>query len=284
MNVLRVVLRLVLTLVVLVLAILCILYVRGVTLANGKVQRRVPAFTAAGDSASLARGAHIADIACAACHAPSLAGPDSAMIDAPMFAVVHPPNLTPGGPLHGASDGQMARAIREGVSLDDRRLFIMPSGAFHRMSDADLAAVIGYLKSLPPITHETRPRKIGPVAALLMAAGQIPSRLPDPIDQPVVAPPRGATVEYGAYLSSIYGCKECHAADLHGVKASGGPPPGPDVVRVAHAVPYETFDNAVRHGVGSNGRQLSIEMPWSFFAGMDDDEVQALYAYIKSLP
>ena len=68
------------------------------------------------------------------------------------------------------------------------------------------------------------------------------------------------------------------------MKPGGGPPPGPDLVRVAHAVPYATFENAVRHGVGSNGRPLSTEMPWAAFAGMDDDKVQAIYAYIKSLP
>jgi mono/diheme cytochrome c family protein len=284
MNVLRVIVRLMLTLFVLVIVILCALYLRGLQVANGKVQRRVPAVAAATDSASLARGAHLAQIACAACHGDQLAGPDTLFINSPVFAVVQPPNLTPGGMLQRASDGQLARAIREGVGFDDRRLFLMPSQAFHGMSDADLAAVIGYLRSLPPVVHETQPRKIGPIAAMLLASGKLPNKLPEPIETPIIGPPVGPTVEYGAYLTPMYGCKECHGANLKGIPPGGGPPPGPDIVRVAHAVTYEKFENAVRHGVGTTGLQLSMEMPWSFYARMDDVEVQAIYEYIKSLP
>ena len=284
MNVLRVIVRLLLALFVLVIVLLCALYLRGQQLASGQVDRRVPAFAAATDSASLARGEHIANIVCAACHGANLAGADTAMIDAPVFAVLHPANLTPGGVLQRASDGQLARAIREGVGADGRRLFLMPSQAFHGMSDSDLAAVIGYLRSLPPIAHETKPRKVGPIASMLIASGQLPNQPPPPIDAPVLAPAAAPSVEYGEYLAPIYGCKECHGADLKGLKPSGnGPPAGPDLIRVAHAEPYEKFENAVRHGVGTNGKQLSVEMPWSFFARMDDQEVQAIYAYLKSL-
>jgi len=66
------------------------------------------------------------------------------------------PNLTP-DPETGAgrwSDDQLARAIREGVGHDGRALFpIMPYKHYHNMSDEDLASVVVYLRSVPPVHH-----------------------------------------------------------------------------------------------------------------------------------
>src|SRR5207248_2143382 len=66
------------------------------------------------------------------------------------------PNLTP-DPETGAagtwSDDTLARAIREGIGHDGRALFIMPYGRYRHMTDEDLASVIVYLRSLPPVKH-----------------------------------------------------------------------------------------------------------------------------------
>ena len=72
---------------------------------------------------------------------------------------VYAPNITPDAETGAGnwSDDQLARAIREGVGHDGRALFpLMPYPDFHSMSDEDLASVIVYLRSLPPV-HKPRP-------------------------------------------------------------------------------------------------------------------------------
>ena len=67
------------------------------------------------------------------------------------------PNLTP-DPETGAgswTDDQLARAMREGVGHDGRALFpIMPYQHYRNMSDEDLASVVVYLRSLPPVHNQ----------------------------------------------------------------------------------------------------------------------------------
>jgi mono/diheme cytochrome c family protein len=62
-------------------------------------------------------------------------------------------NLTSHGDgLAGYSDEQVARMITEGVKPDGSRMLPpMPYGYLAQMSDDDLAAIIAYLRTLPPI-------------------------------------------------------------------------------------------------------------------------------------
>ena len=66
------------------------------------------------------------------------------------------PNLTP-DPETGigrVSDDAIARAIREGVGADGRALFaLMPYEEYRRIPDEDVAAIVVYLRSLPPVRN-----------------------------------------------------------------------------------------------------------------------------------
>jgi mono/diheme cytochrome c family protein len=282
--------KILVSVVVLVILAVFALWFVGRSQVERIVQRRVPVFAAATDSVSIARGRHLAGISCVACHGGGrgetlpLSSPDTAFIANGAFGTLQPANLTPGGELPEYDDGQLARAVREGINHDGKPMVLMPSQAFHGMSDRDLAALIGYMRSQPAVRRETPPRRIGPVLGILLALGQIPSSVQPAVNAPISDVPAGPTAAYGAYLAPLYGCKECHGADLRGIKPGGGPPPGPDIVAVAHQHPYEKFELAVRHGVGSSGQQLSTEMPWAIFARMTDDEVVAIYEYLKTLP
>lgn len=66
------------------------------------------------------------------------------------------PNLTAGKGGIGATytDADWERAIRHGIGGDNRVLAIMPSNYFSHYSDADLAAVIAYLKTFPPVDSD----------------------------------------------------------------------------------------------------------------------------------
>jgi mono/diheme cytochrome c family protein len=96
-----------------------------------------------------------------------------------------------------------------------------------------------------------------------------------------VAPPQAATAEYGRYVVDIMGCRDCHGDDLHG----GAPPapPAPDLV-VVKGWTSDQFVTALRTGVIPGGSQLSSDMPWKEFARLDDVELQAAHAYLRSLP
>lgn len=60
-------------------------------------------------------------------------------------------NLTPSA-LGDWSDAEIERAIRTGVARDGHKLFPpMPFGAYKNIADDDMAALIGYLRSLPAI-------------------------------------------------------------------------------------------------------------------------------------
>jgi mono/diheme cytochrome c family protein len=288
-RLLRVLAGLVLVALVLVVAVVALLWSQGRGKLNRVVDRRVPAFAALTDSAAIARGSHLAEIACTACHGADenlpLSGLDTAFIDAPALAVLHPANLTPGGVLADryADDGKLARAIREGIDAEGQPLVLMPAHAFHGMSDRDLGSLIGYLRSQPAVSHATAPRRVGPIGAILLATNQIPTSMQPPVDA-VAHVEEAPTAEYGRYLTPIYGCTECHGANLKGLEPNpNGPPAGPDLVQVAHRYPVETFERAVRHGEGTNGNPLASTMPWRIFSRLHDVEVQAIYAYLKTL-
>ncbi len=204
-----------------------------------------------------------------------------------MLATIYAPNLTPGGDLKNWSDGQIARAIREGVDDEGKPLFIMPSEAFHSMSDADVAAFVGYLRSMPAVNHDTPPKAIAPLGLLLLGAGQVPSAVQPPITQPIVGAPEGVTLEYGKYLTDTVGCRDCHGADLAGGTPGGnGPPPGPNLTVLVPKWSEADFIKTIRTGTDPTGHTLDPEqMPWkSYSTALTDDNLRALYMYIHSLP
>jgi cytochrome c2 len=111
----------------------------------------------------IARGQQVAQ-SCVPCHSfdggPILNGGTSNL--APVVSglstgVVYAPNLTPGGELRRWSDGEVIRAVREG--LDDRGVPLMhPAAQYAGMTDEDAAALVAYLRSQPELRHD-QPRR-----------------------------------------------------------------------------------------------------------------------------
>ena len=134
------------------------------------------------DSAALAEGRRLAhEVArCAACHGADLgglaspAGPADAV--SALVARVPAPNLTAGRGGLGAllRDDGWALAIRHGLARDGRPLWGLPHHGDAALSDAQLGALVAYLRRLPPVDRETPPRRIGPVGRLLLVAGRLP--------------------------------------------------------------------------------------------------------------
>lgn len=201
----------------------------------------------------------------------------------PPIGTLWAPNLTPAH-LGDWTDGEIIRAIREGVGRDGRALIIMPSAAFRNLSDDDVLALVAYLRAQPAVGTASPPKQINVVGAI-MAATIFPQEAftaQPPIAAPVIAPPRGPTAAYGGYLMSL-GCQDCHASNLAGTPPGGeGPPPGPNLTTLPQRLSEEQFLTLLRTGTYPNGRQLSADMPWQDLAGFSDDDLRALYAYLQS--
>lgn len=254
-----------------------------------QAQADAEALTIPADSASIARGHHlvIAVGKCTGCHGDNLAG--KLISDDRAFARLWSTNLTRGKGGIGATftDADYVRAIRYGVKADGKALIFMPSDAFTHFSDADLAAIIAYLKSVPPVDQVTSPPRIGPVMRVLsVMIPEFPLVPAENIDQGEARPasvPTSVTAEYGDYLISTGGCKNCHNPNLSG----GGKIQGVAVSNLTPAAigkwSEADFFKALRTGIRPDGRILSAVMPWPETKNLTDDELRAMWLYVRSV-
>ena len=192
------------------------------------------------------------------------------------------------------SDDEIARAIREGIGRDGRALFpMMPYVNFRHMSDEDVASIVVYLRSLPPVKHELpKTEVISPVKYLIRS-----------VPQPVTAPVSGDSanpdpIKRGTYLVTIGNCGDCHTPRVKGeaiadmVFAGGSIFQGPwGRVASANLTPDASgigyYDEALfvqaMHTGQVKARPLNPIMPVSVFKGMSDDDLKAIFAYLRTL-
>ena len=277
-----------------VVVLLAVVAAAGLHLAGGRKLARTYAVTPrppaepVADSALLARGQHVATALakCAACHGDDLGG--RVFIDDPALGRLSASNLTPGGPTAAYTLADWDRAVRHGVRPDGRGLLVMPSDEFVHLSDHDFAAVVAYLRQLPPVTRELPPTTLRFVGRALLATNQLPMIPAARIDHaaPTSPPAPGVTREYGRYLAVVGGCTGCHGATL-----AGGPYGEPGAPPAANLTPTgigswteADFRRALRDGVRPNGSPISDKMPWKYTRLMTDDEIAALYMYVRSVP
>ncbi len=272
------------------LVLLIVLALAGLYTVTGIATRKTYDFPdtgvrAATDSASLIRGRHLVEAIgkCQECHGADMGGEQ--WIDNPAFGRLAGANLTRGrGGIGEASDADLERAIRHGVGRDRHPLIFMPADAFTAMTDADLSVMLGYIRTLRPVDRELPGPRLGPVARALYLAGSLPLLPVKLVDHSATraTPAPGVTVEYGGYLATIGGCRSCHGLAL----AGDANPEAPDITvgRLARWTEADFFD-AIRHGRRPDGTVLDPEkMPWVRSGLMTDDEIRAVWTYMRSLP
>lgn len=240
------------------------------------------------DAASLARGAHLfATRGCADCHGAD--GSGKLAFDAGPVIRLVAPNITSGGMTHNLSGDRIAAAIRHGVKPDGRPLLFMPAGDYHGMSDADTAALVVYIQSLPASSHDPGTTRIGPLGYVLYLFGKFPLLPAEHLDHSPrarSAPAYAATPAYGAYLAQ--GCTGCHGANLGGQHVPGTPPSFPDAANLTPANlgqwSEDDFRRVLRTGKRPDGSTVNDFMPWRALRQLDDTEIEALWAYLRTLP
>lgn len=200
------------------------------------------------------------------------------------------------------TDGEIIRAIREGVSRDGRALMpIMPYSLYRELSDADVEAIVAYLRTIPAIRNPIAPTRLEFPVNLVVRF------LPEPVEQPVTAPARMDTVAYGKYLVTVGGCVECHTPrderhePLPGKWLAGGQEfelENGAVVRSANLTPHASGLGGLsrdvfiglfkRHALPEARRQVeprfNTVMAWLSYAGMTEEDVGAIYDYLKTVP
>jgi cytochrome c553 len=279
------------------LVVLAVATVFGVSEARMRKTYDVAAFnglTVTKDPAQIARGQHLvtAVAKCVDCHTADLGG--KVFIEPGPMGTVIAPNLTTGrgGVLAGYSDAQIEAAIRHGVRSNGRGLLIMPSDEYQNLSDADVSAIIAYLRALPAVDREFQQHtRLGPIGRGLITFGVpvIPAARIDhsrSTPRPAV-PPVGATKEYGEYLVSVGGCRGCHSPTLAGQKSfEPGAPPSANITPAGQIGQWTEaqFMAAMRTGRRPDGTQIKDFMPWRSMARHTDDELRAIYMYLRTVP
>jgi len=281
-------------LVVLILVAAGVVYILSEAHFNKTYEVKVGAVPIPTDPESIAYGEHIARIrGCKGCHGEDLSG--QIEIESPMIGVIANANLTggEGSEVINYSDEDWVRSIRHGVGPDGKPLIIMPSQLHNVMSDEDLGAMLAYIKSLPPVDNQLPELKISLVMRAIYLSGKldmvVPAELIDHNAPRPISPARGATAEYGKYLTGL--CTLCHGEGFSGgplpVPEPGAPPPL-NLTRGGELIGWtsEDFKTALRTGVTPSGHQLNDEyMPWkTLFQYMTDEELESIWLYLQSLP
>ena len=273
--------------------------------------RAAPNMTAPTSAEAIARGDYLANhvLGCALCHSPiDETKPGDEIIAGQLFAgrvfpvkamgfpgVLNAPNLTPDktAGVGAWTDGELARAIREGVDRNGKTLFpMMPYQRFRRLTDEDTLAVIAYLRSVPPLATKVAPSEFPfPMSMFIRLA-------PAPLTS---SPPPWPTdpVERGKILLEVMSCVDCHTKmdkgkPIEGMQYAGGNkfPFEKGVVYTSNITPdqatgigaYSDEDlmRVFKEGKGKDGRTLWV-MPWRALQGTKEEDLRAVIAALRTL-
>ncbi len=201
----------------------------------------------------------------------------------------------------GWTDGELLRAMREGVSRDGRALFpSMPYGSYAHLSDEDAKAVVTYLRTVAP-------QKGGPPRTEV----RFPTRLfiklqPRPLEGPVAPPPAEDSVARGRYLAYAAGCEHCHTPRVRGdvvpnrdfaggfvlkgpwgkvVSANISSHPETGIGRYTKEEFISRFKSFAEFDLDTPARSSGATvMPWREFSGMTEEDLGAIYDFLKTTP
>jgi mono/diheme cytochrome c family protein len=271
----------------LILILAVALFLAGRSRLNNAPEVATAPVTVMDDAESVANGRTLATISsCTGCHDPQLEG--SVMVDEAPIGYVPAPNLTSGaGGVGGRyTDADWERAIRHGVNADGEVMVIMSADHYAAYGDEDLADLIAYLKSVPPVDNDLGERQLQFPGNIIFGVFAFDGWAVNKIDHAAVggeAPEFGATAAYGQYLINVASCSSCHAENLAGNYGQLDSPPGPNLTTWPAEHSREEFATALQTGVLPDGRQLGPEMPWMAYAHLSDTEVEAIWQYLNTL-
>jgi mono/diheme cytochrome c family protein len=211
-------------------------------------------------------------------------------------------NISPAG-IGNWTDGELFRAITSGVTKDGKALYpVMPYLSYGTLDEEDIQCIIAYLRTLKPVGKQPPESKADfPMNFIVHTIPQRPAfrKKPAPTDR----------IAYGKYLYTAAACSDCHTQPRKDSKTgilvnAGGTEftlPNGGTVRSANITPdietgignwtEEQFVSKFKSYDGSAGRNQPVSpgsfntpMPWTMYAGMTEEDLKALYAYLKTIP
>jgi len=214
--------------------------------------------------------------------------------------VFYAKNITPSG-ISSYTDGELFRVITTGVNKDGKAMFpIMPYLYYGKMDPEDIYSVIAYVRSLEPVQREVLESKADFPFNFIM--NLIPQKA-----QPQKRPDKSDWIAYGAYMTNASGCIECHTDVKDGriiteQAYSGGRAfqfPDGSIVRTTNLTPHATglgswtedmFVQRFKQYADStyvlpsvNPGEFNSIMPWTMYAHMEEDDLKAIFAYLKTV-
>ncbi|POY39332.1 cytochrome C [Solitalea longa] len=209
-------------------------------------------------------------------------------------------NITPAG-IGDWTDGEIFRAITEGVRKNGKPIFpVMPHASYGKLDEEDIKSVIAYIRTLPSIENAvTESQSDFPMNFIIntIPAKANLQKMPVPTD----------TVNYGKYMVTAAACFDCHTQVdkgefLKGMDFGGGRSfemPGgvlssanisPDVKTGIGSWSQEQFLNKFKTYRDSSIYTKTVApadfnslMPWSMYAQMKDEDLKAIYAYLRTV-
>lgn len=288
--------------------------IAGITIVTGlrqhvKYEAPFPAVKASSDSAVIARGRHIVmgPGHCFDCHSnnknkdslvraggePALSG--GFTFELP-FGKFFTRNLTPDKEtgIGRMTDGEIARVLRYGVKPNGEA--VLPFMSFQNFTDEELTAVISYLRSLEPVRNPIPDHEYNLMGKLIKAYMIKAEGPTEPVKKSIAA---DTTAVYGRHLvMAVANCNECHTK-RDGVGKYVGEPMAGGTTFEEKGFPTLTSPNLTPDPTTGRiykwsqddfirrfrmGKAIPYShMPWDAYSRMSDDELKAIYNYLKSL-
>ncbi|MBL7993983.1 cytochrome c [bacterium] len=219
---------------------------------------------------------------------------------------IYSKNITPANTgIKGWSDADIFHAITTGVTKSGDALFpLMPYPNFRISDKEDIYSIIAYIKTLKPIENQVKETKLNFPLNLIVRS------IPKPAEF-TTRPEKTDTVAYGKYMITLASCGECHTP-----KEKGAPIPGMDfaggfkfvmpwgTIRTTNITPdietgigswtkeqfinrFKTFDNDAAKQIvfkpPFDEGHFNTLMPWTQYAGMTEEDLGAIYAYLRTV-
>lgn len=209
-------------------------------------------------------------------------------------------NITPAG-IGNWSDAEFYHLITTGIRKNGEPIFpLMPYPGYAQADSEDIKAIVAYIRTLKPIENQVPESEVDFPLSLIMRT------MPKPAT-PTKRPAINDSVNYGKYMVTIAGCGDCHTpmekgTPIPGKEFAGGNeyhfPMG--TVRSANITPHptngigawdkQTFINTFKfHAKPENQnipwqkRGYQTVMGWYEYSGMTEEDLGAIYSYLRTL-
>jgi mono/diheme cytochrome c family protein len=289
------------------LSAITLTFVLGISACKIYYKPQPVSFTVEADNSLVMHGKHLSQLMCAPCHYdPSTKKYTGIhMSDVPkMIGKIYGSNITQHSEngIGKYTDSELAYLMRTGIARNGK---LMPYMQRPNLSDKDLKAIIAFLRSDDELV---KPSDVKQARTKYTPMGKIGlSKFSGPLPYPskeIAEPDKADKINYGKYLIDNLSCYDCHSASFTKIdrmqpERSKGYMGGGNklkdqtgkTIRSSNLTPHETgigtwdekdFYKAMREGISKDNSIITFPMP--SYPDLSEEELSAIYAYLKSVP